>query len=57
MSLRLCVLTGWWAVLIISAGPWVSGSSRAGAYCSTGDSLSNSELQLYLLCLRKGVGK
>lgn len=50
-QLKVCTL--WWAVLVLSAGPWVSGSSWAGAHCSTGYSLSNCKLQLHLLGLKR----
>lgn len=47
------MLTLWGAVLVLSAGPRVSGRSGAGAYRDTGDGLPDCELQLHLLGLNK----
>lgn len=50
------VRTLWRAVLLLGAGPRVSGSSGAGADCSPGYRLSHRKLQLHLLGLRTEGG-
>ena len=51
------VLTVGWAVLVLSAGPGVSGRARAGSHGGAGDGLAHCELELHLLGLRESETK